>query len=67
MRRTQERHEQTMLHAKLCGLLILGVALMVVSLDVSENELDSASDISGRRGRGRFLSTVGSFMLSSNR
>jgi len=56
-----------MLHPKLCALLILGVALMVVSLDTSESELDSTHVIAGRRGRGGFMSTYGSFMLSSNR
>jgi len=40
---------------------------MVVSLDVSESELDSSQVIPGRRGGGGFLSTAGSFMMSSNR
>jgi len=53
---------------KLCALLIFGVALTVVSLDDSESELDSAHVIAGnRRGGGGFLSTVGTFILSSNR
>ena len=57
----------TMHCPKLCALLIFGVALTVVSLDDSESELDSAHVIAGRRGGSGFLSTVGSFMLSSNR
>merc|ERR1712195_195657 len=57
----------TMHCPKLCALLIFGVALTVVSLDDSESELDSAHVIAGRRGGGGFLSTVGTFILSSNR